>query len=1378
MTRGGALERRPHSCQDQRGFGGAPAERHRRSLRTMSRPPRMGSPPPAPGPARRVLRLRLQASDGEHVALDTGALPDNVYDVTSLLMMETAPRAAWRDTAAAYISAGRLDAGVAVLEEATSDKVDAMLGEAGGRAASDARACSRVDLLAALAGAYVMRAEAASDRGTREELLRRTAGVFGRADLIDANHHGVWTVKGAAEAAAGRAAQAKDWFDNAHSHGGDVAAALGLAQCALNASPPEPRRAADVLAAALHAAPCPGSAWTALGHALFRAGDVKTARTVLRRAVKAVRGSAPRERLEALYALARVESAEPTPLAMENAVAALREAYLVCGGDRDARVLTMLAEFYFVSGHPEAALPLVDRAVAAAEAPASGGDGDGGEDDGGVDGGGVGAGGGGAGGDAGGGTGMAGGAAPSGGGPGGANGPDAGAKGGVSAVGSGGDSREAMAGIRRTVRAQALCERARVRLTLDDVDGATADYEAAKAIVDEARSIAGAAPVVVNPGLYLRLGLLKLSSSLGHDVMVAEECLEKILSSFDERCFVAMRGLGVIIGRRVIDSWNNANDGDGEGKKAKAAMGGRIRGGEKHHRARDLLRRGIEGDAQGKKDVAALLVYAALVEESDPALALSMHETAVAALEAAADEANGKEVERVRAANEARMSDGDGSDGEKEVAVYKPAEIPYEVHANMAALLGRLRRVSEARKLFQEKLDKDVVAESLDLSYNAALLAELDGDYSTASAGFKAILERDPDFHAARLRLGHMAVTQDKEFDKAEEIFKKVQATETHWSAVASAYLNKLYIETKNPNAQQTLLESNRGHSDYMTVAFAQFMHSHLAGVGTADRRHRFLLNHIAVPLQQVLKRNKRNVYAANGVGVFFAENGMMSEARDAFSAAGSNGDIALPARVNLAHTTVSLAKAAVRAKNEATTIGVRYSISKLDSARGLCEQAGKLYSDAEQLASEQGSQDRAALMDRMEILLYRADAKHHVGAFRQSADLLEKILESVPESAPVWFNLGQVLRECAGERVLRSAKNLDEMLKAKDELKSCAAAFANAAQFDKGIACPVTRSRVDRKFLDHHAKFVAQVIKSHEVSIINARNDAEDNERMRLDKIEEVKRLNEKRELRAAQKRKEEEDRKAAMAKAAAEARERFEKQQAERLERLRNPPRESDDESAGANDGTSGGEGSSKPRGKRRKRSKEGGEKVKPSKRRKSVKKEKAPATEFESSDEYGNEDFAEVESGSPAKKSGRKRAVAASDSDDNSDMETGPVRSAKKSFNVAPDSDSSDVDDDVKNLVADQTGDGDQDAPGAEQDDDGPGAKKAEDAPSAKKGEDARDAKKEEDAVGAKEEETKMSKGGGDLGTAPRDTPAGAALDGKQVNGNAVDEDKMAD
>jgi RNA polymerase-associated protein CTR9 len=670
-----------------------------------------------------------------------------------------------------------------------------------------------------------------------------------------------------------------------------------------------------------------------------------------------------------------------------------------------------------------------------------------------------------------------------------------------------------------------------------------------------------------------------------------------------------------------------------------------------------------------------------------------MYEAAVAAMEAEADVSNAKELERVRLANEARMREGDGDhDAEREVAVYKPAAIPYEVRANMAALLVRLRRVSEARKIFVDKLDKAVVAESLALSYNTARMAEMDGDFTAAEEGYNAVLAREPDYHEARLRLGCIAACRDKDYEKAEEEYKTVLATDSPLALVAAGFLNKLYITTKNPKAQQTLLETSRGQSDYMTVAFAQFMHSHLAGVGTADRRHRFLLNHIATPLLQVLKHSKRNVYAANGVGVFFAENGMMSEARDAFSAAGAGTDIARSARVNLAHVTIALAKAAVRARNEKATPGVRYTTNKVDSARGLCEQAEKLYSDAERLSAEQELQTRDVVMERMELLLYRANAKHEIGAYRQAADLLEQILHVVPESAPVWFNLGQVLRECAGERVLRSAKNLDEMLQAKTELESCRAAFAKAAHWDRGTICPVTRSRVDRKFLDHHTKFVAQILKSHEVSIINARNDAEDNEKKRLEKIEEVKLLNEKRELRAAQKRKEEEDHKSALAKAAAEARERFEKQQAERLERLKNPPPVSDDESVDG--GGSGGEGSSKPRGKRRKRAKTPSEK--PSKRRKSAKKA-VSAAEHESSDEYDDEEVAvsgdadsedaAVQSGGSRTKKVLKSAFddALSDEDAVMDDGNGVRRGTRKTFALAPDSGSESDDDILEKLVS---------------------------------------------------------------------------------------------
>ncbi len=49
----------------------------------------------------------------------------------------------------------------------------------------------------------------------------------------------------------------------------------------------------------------------------------------------------------------------------------------------------------------------------------------------------------------------------------------------------------------------------------------------------------------LKPGLYLRFGMLKLSTGRKEAEAVAEECLEKVLKNTGERSFPAMRALGL-----------------------------------------------------------------------------------------------------------------------------------------------------------------------------------------------------------------------------------------------------------------------------------------------------------------------------------------------------------------------------------------------------------------------------------------------------------------------------------------------------------------------------------------------------------------------------------------------------------------------------------------------------------------------------------------------------------------------------------------------------------------------------------------------------------------------------------------------------------------
>lgn len=132
----------------------------------------------------------------EYVAISPEALPTNPYDVIQLLKVETASRSAWHSVASAYFQSCDWSSGITVLEEAATDDVDNML--------SGEDTISRLDILAALGGAYVMQAEKSFSPEQRRELLRKAGYVFGRAENFDMDYPAVWTARGWAELHGGK----------------------------------------------------------------------------------------------------------------------------------------------------------------------------------------------------------------------------------------------------------------------------------------------------------------------------------------------------------------------------------------------------------------------------------------------------------------------------------------------------------------------------------------------------------------------------------------------------------------------------------------------------------------------------------------------------------------------------------------------------------------------------------------------------------------------------------------------------------------------------------------------------------------------------------------------------------------------------------------------------------------------------------------------------------------------------------------------------------------------------------------------------------------------------------------------------------------------
>eukprot|EP00177_Eucheuma_denticulatum_P003063 GFKZ01005520.1.p1 GENE.GFKZ01005520.1~~GFKZ01005520.1.p1 ORF type:complete len:1115 (-),score=231.88 GFKZ01005520.1:3801-7145(-) len=960
------------------------------------------------------IHICLQGGDNEYVVIKP-PLPPNPYDLIYLLKVETASRANWRDVAFAYFREGMWDATTTVLEEATSDGVDSILRAADDVHNSPVAKCTRLDLLAALAGSHIMSAELETIEAKRRERLRKAADVFSRADKIDLDDPSIWAARGWAEFHAGKSS-AMSWFDNAKDKA-LVLGSMGLAALHLHRGKGEGKRdVVSLLVSALRTNICPGGVWTGLAYALFKEGRLKAARNVARRAVKAVAG-AKNERLEALYLVALVEDADKESGSVEHMVAALREAYIGCGGDRDPRILALIAELHFFGGDFVTAERMAKKALDICESGSFG-------------------------------------------------------------VSIGG----IFAGIRAGIKQTALFQLARAQHHLGKIDEAVQGFEEIKRMADSPEGVSAkinssvGAPKdeSVNTGAFLRLGLLKLSTSRKEDEPMAQECLEKVVKESHDRCGIAMRALGVLLGRKVLLGLKR----------------GRPRGGEMYQRAVSLLKKGLAEDENAKKDIPAQLVYGSLVEDVSPQIALNAYREAVKALEE------------------------------------ESSPVDPEIWNNMASLLARLGHIAEAKDIVSTKIDRSFAADCKTVDYNEGRLAEMDGDVAKAEQIFRGMRKGHPHYYEAITRIAIMAMGDEKRADEAESLLKEAMDSPTTKS-VAAAVLSTLYTSQKRFKQAQEVLETNRHDGDYLALSFSSFMHRFLDSLDQ-DRKARFLVNHIGTPLISILRRSKRNSFAANGVGVYFAESKMMSEARDAFTAAGAGPFTTKTAKVNLAHTQVHLGH---RAISDSARVTGRPSQNVVSSTRAMFEQADKLYRDALEATPLVG--EKSEFNSHCELLLYTAWGQFEAREFREAADILIKLTHLAPMSPVAWFNLGQSLLESATVRVANASNVLEEMQLAKDEFEGSRHAFLKSMMLSREQNDPISRSRVDRKVAYGLERYVRQQGKSHDVKLRNAILAEEEREEKRNESLEILRKRKERdakleREAQAARLKKEEELRKA----------------------------------------------------------------------------------------------------------------------------------------------------------------------------------------------------------------------------------------------------------
>lgn len=747
------------------------------------------------------IRVNCRGAESDWVVIKAKNLPEDGYDVVYLLKTEYAARHVWMEVASAYFERGKWASGIFVLTEATSDAVDTMLR----RAPPHSRAqCTRLDLLAALSGAYIMLADTQSaDGAEREQTLERARGVFTSARRRDFDLPSIWVAEGWEELQDRSSPALKEWLESPRGKM-VVMASLGLASMQLN------RLSHLERSNGLHAK---SSGRLSIGSVDSEKSD-STSDSLLDEPVALAKRSTVNNAVDKADLMDAVQFASPIDIRATNNPAVfpvdavhLNEAIGACNSievsdasdcidaiDAEdpvelllqalrarccpAGVWTGLAHALFRENRLDLARSVAERAVLATRdaGPAErrealyvlarvemsdkkrldtaliaavlreayvecGGTQD-------------------------------------------ArlltllaefnikrNSPDLAEQFACEAVARSHDTPSASigamyAGVRCDTYVQALFQHGRALHRLHRSEEAMNAFEKIKAIADSKKG----RHMKINFGVYLRLGMLKLATGKKEDEKIAEECLEKVVDNNDHRVFVAFRALGCLLGRREVMKARHGNLPDGES----------------HSRAIALLETGLT-KKKGERDIPAQLVYAALHEEMSPDIALRTYEKVVS--------------------QSKRMG----------------LEVDVAVRVNMALLLARMNRAQEAQEIFDVHVDDKLLDPARpSINYNRGRIAEMLENDEMAVTFYKTLTKEDPPFWEAQIRLALIAKARNRT-EEAEELFKTAMKN-PHTRSVAAAYLSKLYSGQKKFKEAQDILEENRHDCEFMALSFAQFM--------------------------------------------------------------------------------------------------------------------------------------------------------------------------------------------------------------------------------------------------------------------------------------------------------------------------------------------------------------------------------------------------------------------------------------------------------------------------------------------------------------------------------------------------------------------------
>ena len=405
------------------------------------------------------------------------------------------------------------------------------------------------------------------------------------------------------------------------------------------------------------------------------------------------------------------------------------------------------------------------------------------------------------------------------------------------------------------------------------------------------------------------------------------------------------------------------------------------------------------------------------------------------------------------------------------------AEVPPEILNNIAALHFRCGDYEKAKSYYeqtlercrQERLQDETYYSNITVSinYNLARLYEELCDFERAEQLYKGILKEHPSYVDCYLRLGCMARDREQIYEASDWFKEALQKNQEHadaWALIGNLHLAKHEWGPGQKKFERILKNPETKSDTYSNLSLGnvwlQTLHTS-ARDRAKDKKH---LERALDYYKDVLRKDSRNLYAANGIGSVLAHKGFFREARDVFAQVRE-------ATADMPDVWLNLAHIYVEQKQYISAIQMYENCLK------------KFYS-----------------FHNTDVLLYLARAYFMSGRLEDCKTTLLKARHIAPNDSLLLFNLALVEQRSAIAVLRNEMSKLPQVVGAVRELEM-------AQRFFVYLSKEGDHMKFDLNFATHEARKCADYLSQAQHHVSRARK-VDDEERLMRERQEKEREL------------------------------------------------------------------------------------------------------------------------------------------------------------------------------------------------------------------------------------------------------------------------------